>query len=142
MKQSSLAILVESVIESGIKNPRRLFLIDGVGAVISVILLGIVLVEFEQIFGIPRQILYFLAIFPCIYAIYDFFCLAKEPIRIGAFLKAIAVMNLCYSFLSVGLAIYRYGDLTIFGWIFIVLENLTVVTLAYVEYKVAKKLSS
>jgi hypothetical protein len=51
-------------------------------------------------------------------------------------------MNLCYSFLSIGSAIYRHEDLTIFGWIFIVLDNVTVITLAYVEYMVAKGLSS
>jgi hypothetical protein len=73
-----MTVQIERLIQSGIKSPRMLFLIDGAGAIISVILLGVVLVEFEQIFGIPRSILYLLAVFPFMYAIYDFFCLAKK----------------------------------------------------------------
>lgn len=130
------------VLNWGAKNPKNLFLVDGAGAILSVILLGVVLVELDHIFGIPRPTLYFLAIFPCLFAIYDFYCLVKKQLRIETSLKGIAMMNLFYSFLSLGLALYHYKELTSFGWIYIVLEITIVITLATVEFKVTKVLNT
>ncbi len=130
----------EQVLKWGAKNPKNLFLIDGSGAILSVILLGVVLAELDHIFGIPPPTLYFLATFPCLFAIYDFFCLVKTKLKMGAFLIGIAMMNLFYSFLSLGLALYHNQELTSFGWIYIVLEIIIVTILATVEYRVAQKL--
>jgi hypothetical protein len=131
---------IERIIEFGINNPRKLFLVDGLGAIVSAVLLGVVLVEFDQIFGIPKPVLYFLAILPCLFAVYDFYCLVTKQLRFAALLKAIAIMNICYSCLSIGLAIYHYKAITGFGWIFIILENVTVIALANLEFRVAKEL--
>ncbi|MEQ8711399.1 MAG: hypothetical protein RIC80_00180 [Cyclobacteriaceae bacterium] len=38
-------------------TPRILMLIDGIGAMISTILLGVVLVELEQYVGMPSEVL-------------------------------------------------------------------------------------
>lgn len=66
-------------------EPKQLFLIDGLGAILSAILLGLVLVRFERIFGIPSSTLYFLAIIPIFFAIYDFLSYRKDNIKIGRF---------------------------------------------------------
>ena len=121
-------------------NPRKLFLIDGSGAILSAFLLGVVLVELERIFGIPRKALYFLALLPCLFAIYDFYCYQRKSRDVGAFLKGIAFMNITYCLLSTGLAIFHYQKVTYFGWIYIVLEIIIVTTLAIIELKTATKL--
>lgn len=52
---------IKKILEWGNANPKKLFQIDGLGAILSAILLGIILVRFERFFGIPVSTLYFLA---------------------------------------------------------------------------------
>ncbi len=59
-------------------NPKKLFLIDGFGTILSAFLLGVILVKFEIIFGIPISVLYILAIIPIFFAAYDFYCYRKR----------------------------------------------------------------
>ena len=53
--------------------PRKLFIIDGLGALMSTFFLAIVLLKLEVYFGIPPSALYFLAVFPLIFVLYDLF---------------------------------------------------------------------
>lgn len=118
-------------------TPRILFLIDGFGAMLSAFLLGVVLVQFEPFFGIPRSTLYFLASLPCVFAVYDFSCYLSLRKNLSPFLKAIAIANLFYCCLSLGLAIYHRQVLTISGWIYILVEIGIVIFLATVELRIA-----
>lgn len=121
-------------------EPRQLFLIDGLGAILSAILLGVILVRFERIFGIPASTLYFLAILPIFFAIYDFLSYRKDTIKIGRLLKGIANMNLLYCCLSIGFAIYHTNTLTILGWTYILVEISIVIPLAIIELQIANRL--
>lgn len=120
-------------------NPKKLFLIDGFGALLSAFLLGIVLVKFEPVFGIPAATLYVLAALPVFFAIYDFYTYFKANSKLRHFLKGIAIMNLLYCCLSIGLAIYHKGSITNLGWAYIAVEILIVVLLAILELKVARR---
>jgi len=135
-------MIIDQLIKYYEKKPKKLFLTDGTGALLSAVLLGIVLVEFESFFGIPRRTLYFLALLPCIFAVYDFYFFVKKRQRVERSLKGIALMNLLYSLLSVSLAIYHHKALTYFGWLYIVLEVTIVITLVNLEYRVANECSS
>ncbi|MDN5204529.1 hypothetical protein QQ008_24265 [Fulvivirgaceae bacterium BMA10] len=130
-------MILEKAIKWGNTNPRKLFLIDGFGAILSAIFLGIVLVQFERFFGIPKQTLYFLASLPCLFAIYDFYCFHKIDDRLGISLKRIAVLNLIYCCLSIVLFIYHRHEIMLFGWVYIVVEIMVVYTLAVFELRVA-----
>lgn len=133
-------MLFEHAINNINKNPRILFLIDGIGAILSAFLLGVVLVEFSNIFGIPQSTLYLLAGVPCFFAVYDFYCYQKVDKKISVFLKGIAIMNLMYCCLSIGLAFWHYQEITKFGWIYIILEVLIIITLVTLELSIAKGL--
>ena len=128
------------MIEKIISNPKKLFLIDGLGAILSAFLLGVVLVKAEIYFGIPSSTLYVLATIPILFAIYDLYCYRKDRSELGYSLKGIAILNLLYCFLSIGFACYHFKTLTIFGWFYVLIEILTVFTLAYIEYNTATKL--
>ncbi len=117
---------------------KKLFLLDGFGAIISAFLLGVVLVKLESYFGIPKNTLYFLAALPCFFMIYDFYVYFKIEKNLGSFLKRIAIVNLLYCFLSLLLAFYHYQVITYLGWIYIIGEIIIVVVLAWYELKVAK----
>lgn len=123
-------------------NPRKLFLYDGLGALLSAFLLGVVLVQFEWFFGIPKTSLYFLAFLPCLFAVYDFVHYRKMDNNISAPLKGIAIVNLLYCCLSLAIAFYHFDVITIYGWIYIVNEILIVVAIANIELKVAKRLKA
>jgi hypothetical protein len=123
------------------KNPKTLFVIDGLGALLSTFLLALVLAQFEHIFGMPRKSLYLLAIFPCLYAVFDLNCIVKEILSVPPFLKAIAILNFSYCLISFGFAIYHYQELTVLGWLYFIGEILVVASLAAIEYKTAKMLS-
>ena len=123
-------------------NPKKLLLIDGCGAILSVFLLGVVLVKFEEYVGIPPATLYFLAVFPTMFAIYDLFSYLQLHYKQPLLLKGIAFFNLIYCCLSIGVAFYHYETLTTLGWIYIFTETLIIMILATWELYVAYRISN
>lgn len=118
-------------------NPKQLFLIDGIGAIISVFLLSVVLVQFESFFGIPKQTLYLLATLPCFFAMYDFYCYFNTNKNIAFFIKVIAFVNICYCCTSIGFVLYHKETITTLGCSYIFAEIVIVLLLALLELKVA-----
>ena len=129
----------EDLITKAELNPKKLFLIDGFGAILSAFLLGVVLVKFEELFGIPTSVLYFLATIPIFFVIYDVFCYQKH-LKIGLLLKGIAVLNMLYCCVSIGLISYHFSSITILGWTYIIVEIILVSFLAMIEFRVGKRI--
>ncbi len=130
---------IERIVDCVNKNPKKLFQIDGFGAIISATLLGIILIDLDYLFGIPKTSLYFLATLPCFFAVYDFYCYFKIDKKLGVFLKTIAVGNFVYCSLSIVLAVYHRKEITNLGWIYLWVEILIVFSLAIIELRIAKK---
>ncbi|WP_440069444.1 hypothetical protein [Tenacibaculum discolor] len=133
--------MIKRLLKSFTLNPKKLFLIDGLGAVLSAFLLGIVLVKFESIIGIPPSTLYFLAVFPLLFATYDFYCYRKKHNNLKFFLEGIAVANLLYCCFSVGVTLYHLKTITYLGWIYILAETLIILILLSFEFMIAKQLA-
>jgi len=129
-------------IEGLSKFYRRLFMLDGAGALTSAFLLGVVLVRFEEIFGIPHATLYFLATLPIFFFLFDLWCFLKPARMPFRQLKTIAFINLGYCIISLSLALYHLDSLSIFGWAYILSEVGIVATLAIIELKVAASLKA
>ncbi|APG64146.1 hypothetical protein LPB136_01650 [Tenacibaculum todarodis] len=117
---------------------KKFFLIDGFGAILSALLLGLVLTKLETYFGIPKPTLYLLATLPCLFAIYDFYCYFKISRDLGKFLKAIAIINLLYCCLSIAFTIYHHNLITTLGWLYIIVESIIVTTIAFIELRAVK----
>lgn len=119
--------------------PRRLFLLDGLGALLSASMLGLVLARFETFFGLPAVTLYFLVIFPILFFIYDVYCYywGKD---LASLLKVIAGVNVAYCLLSVGVAGIHYNVITIFGWLYIFGEVILVLLIAKLEVAVSRRI--
>lgn len=126
------------IIAWGIRNPRKLFLIDAAGAILSIFLLGYILVELVNFFGIPLQALNVLVIFPCLYLIFDLFCILRRQLNIRLGLSVIASLNLFYCVLAVGSAFYFHDELTIFGWLFVISDIVVVMAVSIFELMVAR----
>ena len=118
-----------------ILEPRKLFLIDSLGALLSAFLLGVVLTNFESTFGMPQKVLYFLSINACLLAIYSFMCYLLIKKNWKFYLKIIAFTNLLYCFLTIGLMLYLYKELTNYGLIYFLSEVIVIITLAIIELK-------
>ncbi len=118
--------------------PKNLFLLDGLGAGLSAGLLGAVLPVFEAQIGLPRLALHTLAIGAVGLAVYSLSCwwwLRRPP---APFLRAIAVANLTYCGLTVGLLIHFYPRPTWLGLAYFTGELLIVSGLAVIELHTAK----
>jgi hypothetical protein len=116
-------------------NRQRLFLIDGLGALLSAFFLGIVLVRFETTFGMPQNILCFLAALACLFAVYSFCCYIFIKDNWRPYLRSIAIANLTYCCITFGLIVTCYESLTILGVGYFVVELLILGILVAVEFK-------
>jgi hypothetical protein len=105
----------QSIVNQMKEEPKKLFLIDGFGALISAFLLGVVLVQFESTFGMPRKELYILSLLAVGFAIYSFTCSWKLPPNWQVYLKTIAVVNSLYCCLTLGLMFYHGETITTLG---------------------------
>ena len=135
-------MLFKQIIERIEFSPKKIFLIDGLGAILSSFLLGVVLVKLENVFGIPSSTLYFLATLPIFFAIFDFYCYLIDDNKLGHYLNVIATVNLLYCCLSIRFAFNHFGTITNFGWAYILIEVLIIIFLAILELKAAKRLIS
>jgi len=117
---------------------RKLFLIDGIGAVITALLLSLVLAQFEPYFGMPAKILYILAGLAVVFAFYSFSCYWLLNNNYSVFLKGIATANILYCLLTIALMIYFHNSLTWLGIAYFVGEIILVLSLAQVEIKTSR----
>lgn len=113
---------------------KKLFLVDGVGALLSAILLW-VLAQFENMLGLPSKVLYVLSVIPCFFAIYSIFCFVKKIENWRLFMKIIAVANILYSCLTISLMAVFYQKITVLGLLYFVFEIIIILFLASIEWK-------
>lgn len=134
--------MLQQIIKHTSSDPNKLFLIDGLGALLSIFLLGVVLVELERFFGIPVTTLYFLAFIPCFFVVYDLYCFLKARQNIEFYLKGIAFMNSFYCLICIFLAVYHYQKLTYLSWMYSITEITIVLILVNIEFKTATRLNT
>lgn len=118
---------------------KKLFLIDGIGALVSILFLGVVLVWLVDMIGMPKNVLYLLASLPIFFAIYSFSCYIFLKGNWKPFLKGIAVLNLLYCFLTIGLLFFFDHNLTFLGWTYFIIELIILGVLITIEFKVSSE---
>lgn len=112
---------------------QKIFLIDGLGALVSAALLGVALPALQT--GVPRSTLLAFAIGACVFAIYSLTCFLLN--KRGTWLKAIAVANLLYCG-ATGVAVWFYfSQMTSLGRAYFLMEIAVIVPLAVFELKQA-----
>ena len=118
-------------------SPNLLFLIDGIGALISAFMLGGVLVYFQSFIGMPTKILHILAILPIFYSIFSFWNFRRKPKKWKLFLKGIAVANIFYCCLTSAILVVCAQKITALGCIYFITEILIILLLVTLEWKTA-----
>lgn len=114
-------------------DPKRIFLVDGVGALITATTLVAILGQFESTFGMPQRAIYFLAAIAVSFAIYSLACYFKLPSNWPPFLRTIAIANLSYCILTLVLISVFRNEITTLGIAYFAAEIIVVSTLAIYE---------
>lgn len=117
---------------------RNIFLLDGIGALVSAIIMGLIIANYVPFFGLPKEAAYFLTVFPCLFMVYSLYCHFQKPKPFQSYLKMIIIANLLYCFISLGVVFYHYESLTKFGLGYLLLEKAVVLLVIIVELKVLK----
>lgn len=124
---------VSSMVQQFSINPKRLFLIDGLGALLTAFLIVAMLMRYIEIFGMPLKPLYFLSGIAFSYAIYSICCYLFIGRHWQAYLKLIAFANLLYCCVTITFVIYFYASITILGFIYFSVELIVISCLAAIE---------
>lgn len=121
---------------------KKLFLIDSIGALLSAFLLGMVLANFENAFGIPKNVFYSLSAIACLFLLYSSTCFLFLKENWKPYLTIIAIGNLFYCCLTIGMLLYFYRTVTVLAWIYFIGEVTIIVALATLELKTASALGA
>lgn len=119
------------------RTPRTLFIVDGVGALVTALLVGVVLPTLREHIGMPRPVLRALALTAAVFAAYSLTCAATGPTRWPRYLRTIAVANAMYCVVTAGCLFYFRARLAVGDWIYFVGEIVVVGTLVALELRTA-----
>jgi hypothetical protein len=122
-----------SVITKLTSNPKNIFLLDSVGAFLTAFLLGFVLIQFQDAFGMPQKILYILSAIALLFATYSLCCYLFVANKWHYYLNIIMIANTLYCCLTTGLIIYYFHKLTALGLTYFILEIVVILFLVYLE---------
>lgn len=114
-----------------------MFLIDGLGAILTSLLLSQVLARFEAVFGMPRDILWLLAGVAACFAVYSISCHLFLTKNGKPYLQGIAVANMIYCLTTLGLVLYLWASLTYLGLAYFIGEMIIILILVKLEFRVA-----
>ena len=120
-------------------KPRKLLLIDGLGALLSAFILGVVLIRFQSNIGMPPKVLNFCSILAGVFAVYSLTSYAMRTANHALLLKLIAVANILYCMLTLGFIVLLNHRLTTLGTCYFIAEIVVVLALATIELITAFK---
>jgi hypothetical protein len=118
-----------------ISNPKKVFLLDAAGALLTTLSLSVVLVQLRSYFGMPIDTLYLLSGVAFLFFIYSLSChfLCKENWR--SFLVGIIVLNTLYGTLSIAMLVIHSAILTTADYVYFVIELIAIGFIIFLECK-------
>lgn len=117
-------------------NPKKLFLIDFLGAMLTIFLLNVLIRNCNEYFGMPKEALDCLSIYVMCLFLYSFLCFLFLKKTWTGFIRGISLANLAYCILTIGFLIVYYSQITILGLTYFITETLIICSLVYVEFNV------
>lgn len=122
-------------------NERNIFLLDGVGAVVSASFTGLVLPRYSLFLGINVSLLQSLALLPAVYALYSLSCYFVVKKTKPWMLLAIMGANFLYCLISLGLILFReritWRAQSLLGF-----EIAIILLIIFLEFRIYKKIKS
>jgi hypothetical protein len=121
-------------------NPKKLFIVDALGAFVTACSLLIFIQQFNQYVGLPKTALTFLSSIAISYCACSTACCLFLKNRWTIFLIVIGIANLLYCIVTLGILIKYYQVTTIIGALYFWGEVVIICTLSYVEITVARRI--
>lgn len=125
------------IINSFRSNPYQLFLLDGIGALISASLLLAILYLLPNFFSFSDSTILILSVVAYFFSIYSLVCSQTKPKKWSPFLVFIAISNLIYCAVTGLLVFTAWTQLAILEIIYFLIEIVIVSILVFLEIKVA-----
>jgi hypothetical protein len=119
-------------------KPKNIFLLDGLGALLTTLLIFFVLRTFNDFFGLSKNTLEFLAALALVFSIYSVSCYFLANNNWKRFLKIICTANILYCVLTIGILFYNYRDISIFGITYFLGEIAVIAGIVFLEIKTIK----
>ncbi len=119
-------------------SPKQMFLIDGIGAVLTALCLGVVLPLFHEHIGLPKEVLIAMGGAGVFYGIYSFSCFFFIRSRYVAGLKLLILANLLYCVASAAVVTFYVEQMTLLGLGYFALEVLVILGVVFLEMNVLK----
>lgn len=117
-------------------NPRKLLLIDGLGALFTAIMLFIISM-LQPYFGLPTQALNYLCGIAIVFSLYSLGSYAMVKNNYKPWLAVIAVANSLYCILTLVIIIIHFKTTTPLAVIYFLGETSIIALLVYIELKFA-----
>jgi Na+-driven multidrug efflux pump len=118
---------------------KMLFLVDGLGALVSAAMLGVVLPAIQESIGLAVEVMYMLALIPLFFSIYSFSMYFSRPANWGRWLTTIAMANLLYCILTLIILVSFYSEIKLLGYLYFIGEIIVISGLIYLEIGAVKQ---
>ncbi|WP_136668002.1 hypothetical protein [Flavobacterium sp. H122] len=116
---------------------QKLLLLDSLGALSSVLFL-VAIGQYEQFFGINKEIIQLLVPIPILFSVYSFLSYYFSNTKWPLFLKIIAVANILYCLVTLCILFIFFKQLSLLGISYFSIEIAVIFTLALYELKIAQ----
>lgn len=133
--------IINKIIIQCSRNPKMLFVIDAIGALLSSVFLFMIAKKFSLNFGISEAVWVKLSFLALLMAFYLTLCSLGVKHRWMSFLISISVINIAYCALTIGVLIYHWSELTVLGITYLSAEIVVILLLAFFELNTAKAIS-
>lgn len=123
-------------------HPRRVFLLDGSGALLSVVALMAVVIPLQPSFGLPLGLLRALASVATVLAAYSLCCSLGLRKNFRPFLLGIASANTAYCLVTMSALAWHRLEITGLCLLYFSLETLVIAALVALELETARRVPS
>ena len=119
-------------------NGHKMFLLDAVGAFVSVIFLSF-LYSFDDFFGMPKSVIKIFLGIATAFFVFSTTTYFMKQINWQFHLKIIAVLNISYCLFTFYHILQNLDTLTLYGHAYFIAEILVILILSTYELKYARK---
>lgn len=120
------------------KVQSKIFLIDAIGAAISVLFLYLIY-KFEHLFGMPQNVVTVFIGIALVFCINSSTIYLFKPKKWRQFLTIIAVLNISYCLFTTYHVFQNLDTITTLGYVYFIGEIIIILTLATFEFLLAKR---
>ncbi len=119
-----------------LKNPKYIFLIDGMGGLLTALFLIGVLPYFQDAIGLNKIVLYILGSIGACYGIYSLCCFRFVKSNFDVWLKVIVLANLIYCVAIAGVVTFFLEEMTLIGVGYFAFEVLVILAIVFSEIRI------